>query len=721
MAYNTKYRVSFKDHYGSDIQADIEQDGWPVSSVTDVAPSGNPLVIEWPGERDDIFAPVRGGLATLSFMASAVSQFDEFFNAKTKEYRLRIYKDAAEYWRGWLTLSDYQEALRYPPYTVTVKAYDLGYLQHLKWDGQYHNDDTILDVIYRIIGSSSLELGVKERVNIYEDSIASTASDSMLDLINIHPTAFLDDSWIGITQYEVLSRLLTIFNAFIVQENLAFNICRVPDMRVSHNQRTFGFPQLLTSSGAEDLTSNLSNYKQMNRSAVLMACPNYRKLNMTHDLGLKNLVNNHNCNTSMTADDYWNKTGGSIGYVSGTTSPFPTVSYNRGSFLRLNTQSGAVITHERTYNVSSATRFDVAYKYEIRGNSASGTATSVKITVKIDDGGTPYYLNIATGAWSTTSSVDTLSFSATANRSISQVSFTTSGASISGTMTISMTSANWSGFLGYTFFNLSILPAFVGNSWNLSTRNLSETIDADSLEEYDQTFYFGDPKDTQSRDILAGGLTIAADGTATDSWQSNAGSTADSLLDLAVDCYHAQYETAARRLQCNLKGSSLDYLTVLKDSSDRCYLASSISKDMRKAELDGEWIEIKVGWGDNILVDGIDFTNGDGGAEQFDIYYESGAPSIWLVKTQTTTIATVTIEEYSVSGVRYLISITINDINNSDYPVFIWGGDTTQLANGDNEYEVLATIADKGYLQFSDPAEICNFRIDFSIQQAYGL
>lgn len=592
MAYNTKYRIQFKDYYGVTIQADIQQDGWSVGNITEVKPTSNPLTIDWPGDRDDIYNPVRGAVATLNFFASSSGQFNEFFDANTKEYQLVVSIGGSTYWTGYLTLQDYQEALLYPPYEVSVKAYDLGYLKSISWDGQYHDDDTILDVIYRIIGNC-IQIGVVEGVNIYEDSISSGASDSMLDLINIHPPSLMDDSWNGITQYEALSRLLKPFGAFIVQEYNAWNICRISDLKVSHNRRTFAYPQLYLSSASEDLRSDLSNYRQIDRSALMMACPNYRKLIMSQDYGLKNLVNNHACNTSATALDYWNiDNGGSIAYTSGTFSPFPTVYYNGGAFIRISYPGAGgrnTITHERTYKVSSGTKFEVSHLYEIRGSAASGTATSVKITVKIDDGSTPYYLNVSTGAWSTTSTVDTISFSATANRVGTLTSFTTNSTPISGTMTISLTEANWSGASGYTFFRLSIVPEFINSSWSIESGSLTETIDADSLEDLTETFYFGDPKDSDSRDIMAGALTIAADGTSTDAW----GPTGLPLLNITRTNYRDQFKTAARRLQCTLKGD-LDYLTVLRDSSDRCYLASSVIRDFRRSELRGEWIEIKA-------------------------------------------------------------------------------------------------------------------------------
>jgi len=736
MAYNTKYRVTFKDFYGTTIQADIQQDGWSVGNVTDVTPTDNPLVIEWPGERDDIFNPVRGAVATLSFYATSTGQFDEFFDANTKEYMLVVTKGGSTYWRGWLTLGDYQESLQYPPYMVSVKAYDLGYLQDKKWDTQYHTDDTILDVIYRIIGYTGLDIGVIERVNIYEDSIASTASDSMLDLINIHECAFIDDSWQSISCYEALGRLLEPFNAFVMQEDDVWNICRVADMRVSHNQRTFAYPQLLTTSGSEDLTSDLSNYSQMDRSAIMMACPNYRSLIFTQDCGAKNLVNNGLAATGgYNPLYYWDVNSGNatLTYTRSLNGAGAgTVTYSSNNALKMARAGSATrceIEHEETFEIAAGTKFNINYGYAAHQNTATNpTCTKVTITVMIDTGSTDYYLDWSDGSWSSTASVSEITFTSTGNKSWTTGSVETNRATVAGTLTIRLTDADWNNSVaGNTYFSLSIVPDMVNDTGGVSTKDYEEEIDADSLEDLTKTFYFGDPRDSDSRDILLGSLTIAATGAATDTWKSNAGSVSDTLLELTRDCYQAQYETPARRLQCTLKGT-LDYLTVLKDGSDRCYLASSIKRDLKRSELQGEWIEIKTGWGDD-LVNGETMVNGYISTDQFDSFAWSGnTATISHSPYSGDATASLTTGPDLTNGTRYRVTISFANVGSSDLPSFDIGGTViTQgelSGTGDNVFEIVSDADYNSHPEVMNHAsgDACTaLEVTITIEEAYGI
>lgn len=725
MAYNTKYQCSFKDVSGNDIEVHIQQDGWPAFSITDVKTTGDPLYLEWPSERGDIFKPVRGAVANLSFYAETSGQFNEFFDGNTKEYKMVIYFEGSIYWSGFLMLSDYQESLQYPPYQVNVMAYDLGFLQSSYWDSQYHDDDTILDVIYRILDGTYLDLGVIERVNIYDDTLTKTSGYSMLDLINIHPTIFMDDSWSSLTLYEALERLLIPFNAFIMQENGTWNICRVPDMAREHNQRTYAYPQLLTTHGTEDTTSDLSNYTQLFRSGVLLSCANYRTLNFGFDQGLRNIVNNGlSQNYDPDPLDYWNITSGSgtLAYAKNIISGgFPTIVYDQQDSLKISSGlTQTTIYHEKSYAVNDNATFKVDYGYSVHRNATSSpTCTKIRIEIKLYNGSFTYYLNMATGAWSTTSSVSDITFSSTSDKSWTSTSLITGSTPIDGTLEIRITEANWSGLIdNKTYVSLNITPLSINRSGTNDIVSLKETIDADSLEDLDLTFYLGDT-DTDSRDLLFGSLTIASSGAATDLWVANSGSVTDELLTLTKEVYRAQYETPARRIQANLRGD-LDYLTVLVDADDRKYIASSITKNFKERYLQGEWIEIKTGWGDD-LVDS--WVNGAYGGSLYEGFTDYGS-YLLLYKIQTTTNALVTLNNTPlVEGVRYKITADISMTSGSIPNVSIGGTAKTDLIDGYNEWEVVADTTESTHygIIYNTSAEQAQFTIALTVQEAYGI
>jgi hypothetical protein len=627
-----------------------------MEAVIEVAPTGDPLSINWMGDRDDIFNPVRGALATFSFYASTVNQFDEFFGASNKDYRMHVYYKGSLYWTGWMMLDEYMESLNYPPYEVTLLAYDLGFLQNEVWDVSDVADQTIHDILRSILDSTGMNLSMKDCINVFEDSLTSAAaSDDMIDHINMKAVSLIDDSWVGLNLYEALGRILRPFNAFVVQEDVMWNVCRVGDMKWEHWFRVFNQAGAITSSGTEDRVVDISDYKLLNRSALLMSALSYKKLNATFDRGLVDLVNNSANNRAATVGDYWTRTAGSgsISYQSGTFKPYPTVRYQSKPVIRINSLASGttVFTHNEKYAIAADTKFDIEYFYEVHGDS--NTSTKIAINVELNVSGTVYYLDWTDGTWSTTSTVAEISYSSTTHTYGFSDSFQTDATPGAGTLTIRLKEANWSGLTGYTFYQLSILPSVIVDDFRPATQDYSETINSDNLEDLNLALYYGDTN-TSKLDLLAGSLSITSGGAATDSWQAKAGGAADGLLDIAIDCYRAQHEGTARKLQALIMGE-IDYLNVLQDSLGRRFLASSIVRNFSHSTLEGEWTEIKTGWGDELVTS---FDND--GTRPFDTFTSSGNVVSSAIKSHTSDSAIANVNDIdTTNGLRYKIEVVI--------------------------------------------------------------
>lgn len=710
MAYGVKYRVEFKDIDNTDVKYDILEEGYS-SSITDLKPSSDPLTIEWPSVRGDIFNPIRGAIASLSFYASEIGQFYEFFDANTLQYKVIVYYDGDVYWSGFLMLANYLEVMKAPPYIVNIQAYDLGFLQSSNWNVTKHGADSIVDTIQTILTETNLSLEIKERVDIKEDSVNPNTAVSILNNINIHQASFIDDNWNSVTLYEALSRLLLSFNSFIIQENNYWNICRVGDMRISHYYRIFNTSGSVISSGSEDLRSDLSSYLQLHVNSVLLSGANYRKLNMTQHEIVVNLVNNGMVNYIGTASDYWNSAG-SFFYDTW-------VFYRAINYLRINSliASIPVVVHENTYNVYSGTLFDFYCKWEV--HCGTGTANKVRIEISVV-GGSTYYLNMATGAWSNTSSVADISFTSTSHK-YGTVDFETSSIPIDGVLNIKLSGATGTG-ANEAYYKMNLTPVNVSNYAPLGTRNLTETIDADSLEDSPQIdFYYGDARDEEGKDVLLGSLKVISTGNETDLWQTKSGSPINTLLQLARDCYEAQYRTAAKRIQAELKGD-LDYLSVLTFAGGE-YLASSITRNFGNHTLDGEWIEIKIKLGSDLT--GV-FINGAFGTDLYDIFSTSGN-EVSITKTQQADFASCTLNSTPVeAGRRYRLTVTLIDNTPggpSDIPELDFGGTIkTDLVIGENIYEVIADTTESSHVAVfkSAVSDTCWLVITVVIQEITG-
>jgi hypothetical protein len=723
MAYGVKYTATFKDYYNNTILVDILKDGYSSGSTT-MTLTGDPLSLEWASERDNIFNPVRGALARLSIIATTANQYSEFFDASTFDYKMRIKVSGNAYWTGYIMLNDYQESLGAAPYVITLYANDLGFLKYYKWDVTDVGTATISSVLYTILDTIDLTSLIKERINIFEDSISSGSSDSVLNQIKINKANFINDQWVPDDLYTVLTKIITIFGAFIYQENGDWNICRIPDMLRSHRYRVFTNATTISSSSSEDLRSALSNYDQMNEASVMMASVVYRKLNIFRYTGYANMINygtlpDISNPLPFEASDYWTASGSMTFYY------YDSIDYGQTylKVIKMDADTGSstryTISHDRQYDIKAGTEFVVKYQGYYIGSSGTRLRIEIKI---VASGPTVYYLKLSDGTWSTSI---TNSDIIVAEGIHVNGDFLTDGTPADGTLIITLFECDESFPISSTttLYYLSIDPYVINSENNYQLVDMSETINTGALEESDDIeFYIGDPIVDESQDILTSGMIVSSSGAATDAWVPNLGGESKALLEHTRDTYKAQFISPARRIQATLKKDGIKYEEILT-LNDKEYLPTSIVKRFRSSELIGEWIEIQLGLEAN-QVD--DFTNGGvGGATPYDTFSES-SNTVTLVKTQVITVAYVTVEDINVTdGVRYyfIANITVNSGTVPDF-AFRAGGETkTDLVAGENKWEMISdvTSATNDMYFYNQAAETFNGEIEFTVQEMYGL
>jgi len=735
MSYGAKYRIEFIDTEGIDIKSDISEDGFS-DSVTSITPTANPLTIEWPGTREDIFASVRGSFATLNVFATTTGQFNELFDATEKQYKMQVYYDSSIYWTGWVMVGDHVESLSYPPYDVTIKAYDLGYLQSVVVDETESDKETLINVLNNILDLTELELSIKERVNIYEDTITGgAAANSLFNQIEMHQKVFFNEDFETTTAYNALSIILTSFNAFIMQENNYWNICRVQDMRESHYYRVFNTSGSVTSSGTEDTTTSLSSQTQLNNTMLMMSCPAWYDINITQDLGYKNMIfNGFATNNGLTATDLWtqNTAGSDLSYAS-TTRPATRGGYNYLRTLRLSGSASGIgsFIHDKTYKVYEDWYF--RFKMKFLFYSSTYDATELKVKLKLVTAGFTYYLIPSTGAW-TTIELNAKMTGLTEDE-WTELDIVTDALPADGTLSLEIFEPEWvspgssAAYIYYDSIELYLENHTPITSETITSKDYSEVIDTDNTVSGDAlTLYLGDADDTsyltgdgiEQFDCYDGCLEVSSSSVGTDAWQSNLGSVVAPLAEICANNYKAQYINNARRLQGTIK--DLDYLDVLIHDS-KYFLSSSISRNFADSTLNGEWIEIKSLWGDDITGTFEDGEDEQGYADNGGSFSTS-ANEINIEKVTTSEIAKCSLGSTSVtSGVRYKLVITITDNGTSDIPEFNFAGsNTSSLVLGENTWEVVSDATKSTHLLFteSDTAETCDLTIGVFIYEIVG-
>lgn len=242
MAWATEYRLEFSDNHSVDWKVDIESDGF-AGSITDLVGAGNPLVIEWENESDDFADPIRASRAYINIWSQTNFSLAALYAAEDMAFRVSIYENETLYWQGYIVTQHYEEPYECPPYQVTIVAccglellknyryYDTTGSPYVYYDGRRYQSQIILDILGKI-GITTF----KEFINIYEESMATTVTDSPLDQSKIDVDVFRTrNSWTGFQNCmycdEVLKEILKIYNAAIIHKAGYFIIYRPVELK----------------------------------------------------------------------------------------------------------------------------------------------------------------------------------------------------------------------------------------------------------------------------------------------------------------------------------------------------------------------------------------------------------------------------------------------------------------------------------------------------------
>lgn len=231
-----RWRIEFSDLQKVEWRISID-DPDHTGDYTLLKATGNPLNISYDNESDDVFDPMRPSRATFEVYSETNFALLDLYSVEDMHYPVTIYCNEALFWSGYVETQNYAEVYEPVPYAVSITATDgLSILENILYadsiaynEGEetityYNGHELESAIILDILG----EIGFtqfKEYVNIYENDMLSTASDSPLDQIKIDRDIFKDYYC-----YDVLSEILKKYNAIIRQKDGVFCIYRPAEM-----------------------------------------------------------------------------------------------------------------------------------------------------------------------------------------------------------------------------------------------------------------------------------------------------------------------------------------------------------------------------------------------------------------------------------------------------------------------------------------------------------
>lgn len=117
MSYGIKNIVRFKDTHGVLWTIPISKDGHN-DSLVELIPSGNPLMLEFLSDSDDIFSTIHESRANINVIAETNFAFDDLYTTEDLEYKVDIYQ-------GDNLVTDWTNQVASPYETYTESGLDL--------------------------------------------------------------------------------------------------------------------------------------------------------------------------------------------------------------------------------------------------------------------------------------------------------------------------------------------------------------------------------------------------------------------------------------------------------------------------------------------------------------------------------------------------------------------------------------------------------------------
>lgn len=494
MAFATKYRSEFNDILGLTWKVDIQEDAYG-GSITTLKATDSPLTIEFDG-GDEFNAVIRPSKAKLTVWSMTDFALADLYSDEDFHYKVNIYYDDNIYWTGYIVTGEYTEPYDMTPYPVTITAVDgLNYLKTYLYkyqttdpDDTYYNGRTlesqvILDVLSKI-GVTSF----REYINIYEESMTSTAGASPLDQVKLDVDVFKD-------MYcdEVLTEILKKYNACIRQKDGNIILYRPTELT---GETVYG--RIFTDATTKSATT-FTPAQSINRTAAqsdlvqlrgpLMVKRPAKKIKILQDYGYKaSWIDNYNFeassyNSATSKYDNWTYYGGT-GHVAIWNMGYLGESQGLGLVHASGTPNAYNVSQSfGAYAVKTNDMFVFEFDYKLL-NPLQSTPADVTIYIRIKHDTSGNYLKKTNGEYlSWTTSASYISFTETANPGFSEwKKFTRSfvGLPGSGSYTISIHAPTstyvYCGYKNIRFFSTSNSISLKKIPWHKQSK-FKKTID----------------------------------------------------------------------------------------------------------------------------------------------------------------------------------------------------------------------------------------------------
>jgi hypothetical protein len=245
LAYALKYYHNFyqiKDYGGADeyrLEIYLEGYGGGSSEINKI--QANSINVSRSG---DLLDNVLGTKLTFGIENETEGEYKEFRTASWGDYMVKLIFDpsgsADEKFIGYNQSEIYTEPYDQPPYISKLEfTCGLSHLKHVRFDNSgtlYTGQKTIIEVLRLALNKLPNPVKIREFVNVYEDGINATTTDSMLNQIYVNTHVYREhededdqNTDVGFFCHNVIESILKPFNAHIFSADGFWYIIRTQE------------------------------------------------------------------------------------------------------------------------------------------------------------------------------------------------------------------------------------------------------------------------------------------------------------------------------------------------------------------------------------------------------------------------------------------------------------------------------------------------------------
>ena len=252
MAYQIKYRITFKTLQDDTCKVDFYVDGYS-GPITNLDPASNPFVLQEFNSDEDIYKPLRPQQATINFISKPTVSIDDFLsNSDTYCYiAFEFLSSTQYYWFGYLLQDDFQETWQDTNHIITLRATEgLGMLQSQPLADNAGDEligrFTPWELIqYAAFGTIQTFVDHKVISNLYHSSMNQTSDVPSIGQCYVDARTFSIGDGEYDNKYNVLDKINSAFNQTLLQYKGKWYIFRPEELFMTPAQSLRQFNKTL--------------------------------------------------------------------------------------------------------------------------------------------------------------------------------------------------------------------------------------------------------------------------------------------------------------------------------------------------------------------------------------------------------------------------------------------------------------------------------------------